>query len=61
MKKFRRNCLDCGSDAISTTIDEVKPMFRIEIVNFACGAVLKNTFTVNGNIAKASHSGCTSD
>ena len=61
MKKFRQNCLDCGSDAISTTIDEVKPMFRIEIVNFACGAVLKNTFTVNGNIAKASHSGCMSD
>jgi len=60
MKKFRRNCLDCGSDAIMTTIDEVKPMFRMEIVNFACGAVLKSTFTANGNIAKASHSGCTS-
>ena len=22
MKKFRRNCLDCGSDAINTTIDD---------------------------------------
>jgi len=61
MKKFRQNCLDCGSDAINTTIDEVKPMFRMEIVNFACGAVLKSTFTANGNIAKASHSGCTTD
>jgi hypothetical protein len=59
MKKFRQNCIDCGSDAIRTTIDEVKPMFRMEIVNFACGAVLKSTFTANGNIAKASHSGCT--
>jgi hypothetical protein len=61
MKKFRQNCLDCGSDAINTTIDEVKPMFRMEIVNFACGAVLKITYTANGNIAKASHSGCTTD
>jgi len=61
MKKFRQNCLDCGSEAIRTTIDEVKPMFRMEIVNFACGAVLKNTFTANGNIAKASHSGCMTD
>jgi hypothetical protein len=58
MKKFGKQCLDCGSEAIKTTIDEVKPMFRIEIVNYACGAVLKSTYTANGNIAKAAHSGC---
>ena len=59
MKKFGKKCLDCGSEAIETTIDEVKPLFRIEIVNYACGAVLKSTFTANGTIAKALHKGCT--
>ena len=61
MKIFGAHCLDCGSAAIKTTIDEIKPQFRMETVNFACGAVLKNTFTANGNIAKAAHSGCTRD
>jgi hypothetical protein len=59
MKKFGKECLDCGSEAIKTTVDEVKPLFRMETVNFACGAVLKSSFTANGNIAKASHKGCT--
>jgi hypothetical protein len=31
----------------------------MEIINFACGAVLKSTFTTNGMIGKAVHSGCT--
>jgi hypothetical protein len=31
----------------------------MEIINFACGAVLKSTFTANGMIGKAMHSGCT--
>jgi hypothetical protein len=31
----------------------------MEIINFACGAVLKSTFTSNGMIGKAVHSGCT--
>lgn len=58
MKIFRNNCLVCGSRAIRTTIDEVKPLFRMEIVDFPCGAVLKSLFTADGHIAKASHSGC---
>lgn len=61
MKKFGTYCLDCGCEAVKTTIDEVKPMFRMEIVNFACGAILKSTFTANGTIGKAVHSGCTRD
>ena len=61
MKKFGTHCLDCGSAAIQTTIDEIKPLFRMETVKFACGAVLKSTFTANGNIAKAAHSGCMRD
>jgi hypothetical protein len=58
MNKLGRQCIDCGSEAIMKTVDEVKPMFRMEIVNFACGAVLKTTFTANGNIGRAVHSGC---
>jgi hypothetical protein len=59
MKKFGTECLDCGSEAIMTIVDEIKPLFRIEIVEFACGAVLKSTFCANGSIAKAAHKGCT--
>jgi len=58
-KKLGENCLECGSTAISTIIDEEKPVFKMEIINFACGAVLKSTFTTNGMIGKAVHSGCT--
>ena len=61
MKQFGKYCIDCSSEAITRTIDEVKPVFRMEIVTFACGAVLKSTFTANGNIARASHSGCMRD
>jgi hypothetical protein len=58
MTKFGTCCLDCGSEAITTTVDEVKPVFRIETVAYACGAVLKSTFSAHGTIAKACHSGC---
>jgi hypothetical protein len=61
MKQFGKYCIDCSSEAITRTIDEVKPVFKMEIVKFACGAVLKSTFTANGNIARASHSGCMRD
>jgi hypothetical protein len=61
MKQFGKYCIDCSSEAVTRTVDEVKPLFRMEIVQFACGAVLKSTFTANGNIGKASHSGCTGD
>jgi hypothetical protein len=58
MKKLGTHCLDCGSKAIKTHIDEVKPVFRIEIVDFACGAVLKSTYAANGQIGRVSHTGC---
>ena len=60
-KKLGYNCIECGSAAISSIVDEEKPIFKMEITNFACGAVLKSTFTANGNIARASHSGCMQD
>jgi hypothetical protein len=58
MKFARKNCIDCGSDAVKTIVDEVKPVYKMEIINFACGAELKNTFASNGNICKVSHTGC---
>jgi hypothetical protein len=61
MTKLGKHCIDCGSGAVATVVDEVKPLFRMEIVNFACGAVLKSTYTANGNVARAAHSGCTAD
>lgn len=59
LKKLGENCLECGSAAISNIVDEEKPIFKMEIINFACGAVLKSTFSANGMISKAVHSGCT--
>lgn len=61
LKKLGKHCIECGSVAISNIIDEEKPIFKMEIISFACGAVLKSTFTANGNIAKAVHSGCMRD
>lgn len=58
MGRMEKHCIDCGSRAVNRIIDEVRPMFRMETVDFACGAVLKSTFTNNGNVARVSHSGC---
>jgi hypothetical protein len=30
----------------------------MEIIDFACGAVLKSTYTTNGRIGRVSHTGC---
>jgi len=61
MKKFGSVCLDCGSEAVRTIVDEDRRLFRIETTDYACGAVLKCTFTANGTIARAAHSGCLQD
>jgi hypothetical protein len=58
VKKIRNHCIDCGSKAIQSIVDEIKPVFKMEIINFACGAELKTTYSSNGNIGKAVHSGC---
>ena len=58
MKKLRTNCIDCGSEAVNSIIDEIKPVFKMEIISFSCGAELKTTYSANGNIGKAVHSGC---
>jgi len=61
MRKLGKSCIDCGCEAVGSIVDEVKPVFRMEIVNFACGAVFKSVHTTNGNIGRATHSGCMKD
>lgn len=58
MSEFGKRCIDCGSEAVNSIVEEVKPVFRMEIINYACGATLKTTFSANGNVTRASHSGC---
>lgn len=58
MKNISKQCIDCGSKAIETMVDEVKPVFRQEIISFECGATLMNIFSSNGNIGRVYHTGC---
>ena len=58
MKNPETYCIDCGSRAVNRIVDEVRPIFRMEVVDFACGAVLTSTHSRNGNLARISHSGC---
>jgi len=60
MNRLGGRCIDCGSAVVLKTVDEVKPVFRMEILNYECGAVLKTTFSSNGNVARACHYGCES-
>lgn len=59
MNYLRRHCIDCGSEAIETIIDEIKPSFRMEVVRYACGAEFRGTLSTRSNMGKAEHSGCT--
>lgn len=59
MKYLRKQCIDCGSDAVQTLVDEIKPNFRMEVVQYACGAELRSSFSTVSRMGKAEHSGCT--
>lgn len=61
MKKHKDTCIDCGSEPVSVVRDDVKPIFTMEIVKFACGAVLKKMHSTQGNIGRSIHSGCTAE
>ena len=61
MKCARKHCIDCGSEAVDILVDEVKPVFKMEIIRFACGAELKNIYSSNGNVGKVLHSGCSQE
>lgn len=58
VKRMAMNCLTCGSEAISSLTDAVPPVFRMEVVHFACGAVLKSTTGARGHIGRLSLEGC---
>jgi len=58
MKNLKEFCLECGSKAVSRTVDEVLPKFRMEVVNYACGAELKSMYSSNGNTGRLCLSGC---
>lgn len=58
MKSYKDVCLECGSKAVSRSVDEVLPQFRMEVVNYACGAELKSVYSSNGNTGRLCLSGC---
>ncbi len=58
MKNLRKHCIDCGSAAVETIIDTM-PNFRMEIVQYACGAEMRSSFSTSSSMGKTEHSGCT--
>ncbi len=58
MKKWGKQCLDCGSIVIDRTEVNCLPQFRMESIRYACGATLKTMYSQNGNTGRAVHSGC---
>ena len=58
MKRLKAFCMECGSRAVGTTVDDVMPKFRMEVVDYACGAELKSIYSSNGNTGKLYFSGC---
>lgn len=58
MKHLKRCCLDCGSPAVATMVDELLPYFRMERVTYACGAELKSIVTRNNGTGRVCLSGC---
>lgn len=61
MKSLEKKCIDCGSKAVNVSVDEVKRVHKLMVVTYECGAVMKSSFSANGNVGKLSHSGCTCD
>ncbi len=59
MKRLGNTCIECGSDSVGKHVEREGRMFRFERIDFACGATLETTHTANGNISRATHSGCT--
>jgi hypothetical protein len=58
VKRLAMNCLNCGSEAVSSLTEAVPPVFKMEVVHYACGAVLKNTTGARGRSGRLSHEGC---
>ena len=43
MRKIVWNCYDCGSDPVSTRIEDSKTSGPVLVISFACGAVLRSS------------------
>ena len=58
MQTTNHFCFDCGSKAARTSIYEVRPLFRMDEIYFPCGAILRSSTSVHGQLGKISHKGC---
>ena len=58
MYRIKEYCMECGSQAVSKTVDEVLPRFRMEVIKYACGAELKSVYSSNGNKGRIYLYGC---
>lgn len=58
MKNVKEYCLECGSRAISKTVDSVLPVFSMEVITYACGAELQSIYSSNGNIGRLCLTAC---
>ena len=63
MKKMEKVelCIDCGSEAVETMVDDVMPAFKMTKTTFACGAVFTSIYSANGNMARVEQDGCMAD
>ena len=59
MNRLGNTCIECKSGIIGRTEERELRQFHFERIEFACGATLETFHTVNGNVGRAIHSGCT--
>ena len=58
MRKIVWNCFDCGSDPISTRIEDGKTHGTVLVISFACGAVLRSSQNTSGGTGSMVFAGC---
>jgi hypothetical protein len=58
MRKIVWNCYECGSDPVSTRIEDDKSRGPILVVSFACGAVLSTSQDMTGGTGSMVFTGC---
>ena len=58
MKKIVWNCYECGSDPISTRIEDGKTSGPVLVISFACGAVLRSSQDSSRGTGSITLAGC---
>jgi hypothetical protein len=61
MRKIVWNCYDCGSDPITTRIEDDNSRGPILVISFACGAVLRTSQNTSGGTGSIVFAGCSHD